>query len=79
MADLQRMVNRIRRDGETVASANVNWKSDRFAEIRIWGRIGDMTDLLRQALVTAHQLAPEDQDRIARTILAAVELPVIEA
>ena len=38
-----------------------------------------MTDMLRQALITAHQLAPEDQDRIAHSILAATELPVIEA
>lgn len=38
-----------------------------------------MTDLLRQALLNANQLAPDDQDRIASTILAAIELPVIEA
>ena len=38
-----------------------------------------MTDLLRQALITAHQLDPEDQDRIARTILSVTALPVIEA
>ena len=38
-----------------------------------------MTDLLRQALITAHQLDPADQDKIARTILGASDLPVIEA
>ena len=38
-----------------------------------------MTDLLRQALTAALQLAPEDQDRVAEAILRASELPVIEA
>ena len=57
----------------------MDYVSDKFAKFRIWGRIGDMTDLLRQALITAHQLAPEDQDRIARSIIASIELPVIEA
>lgn len=38
-----------------------------------------MTDLLLQALITASQLAPDDQDRLADAILQASELPVIEA
>lgn len=38
-----------------------------------------MTDLLRHALIKAYQLDPEDQDRIARAILSASDLPVIEA
>ena len=38
-----------------------------------------MTDLLRQALISAHHLEPEDQDRIAQSILSTMELPVIEA
>lgn len=38
-----------------------------------------MTELLEQALATASHLHPEDQDRIARTILNTIDLPVIEA
>lgn len=38
-----------------------------------------MTEMLLQAILQAQALAPEDQDRIAETILRRTELPVIEA
>lgn len=37
-----------------------------------------MTKLLEQALDTARKLAPDQQDEIARMILAFAELPVIQ-